>query len=174
MFEDSFSKQYVKKFWEKGVIVDRIKVGYRTSNTGPMISKLFEDPESINQTLDLGKNLVENPIRISRFINQNEPVNINLYKKIAIETVNILSEKYSFCSISPHINKILIHGRYIVEHVQKIGFGPGITSEQSQEGCNKKIRKIKEDFTRKTSFKDNTEDIASRLLAISDPLLNLI
>ena len=88
MFEDSFSKQYVKKFWEKGVIVDRIKVGYRTSNTGPMISKLFEDPEFLNQTLDLGKNLVENPIRISRFINQNEPVNINLYQKIAIETVN--------------------------------------------------------------------------------------
>ena len=172
--EADFAKKYVEKFWEKGAIVDRVKVGYGTTNTGPMIDRLFTSPNFIANALDLDLDLVENFIKISDFLNSKTIIDIDEYKRISIKILKILRSKYKFVSIYPHIHKILVHGSLIVECLQSSGFGPGYYSEQSQEGLNKRIRLFKDKFARKTSFKDNLMDIAIRLFCSSDQYINRI
>lgn len=148
--ETVFANQYVEKFWEKGAIVDRIKVGYGTTNTGPMIDRLFSDPNFISDTLELDNELVINLIKISDLLNCKSIICINEYKEISVEILKTLRTKYKFASIYPHIHKILVHGPLIIENLQSNGFGPGYYSEQSQEGLNKRIRQFKEGYARKT------------------------
>ena len=48
---------------------DRVKVGYGTSNTGPMVGKLFKDPQLIATTLNFDSYLVNYLIQISELLN---------------------------------------------------------------------------------------------------------
>ena len=68
----------------------------------------------------------------------------------------------------------MVHGPAIIQNLQAGDFGPGVFSEQSQEGLNKQIRKIREFNARKTSFSDNLRDIGVKLLCLSDPFLSSI
>ena len=93
---------------------------------------------------------------------------------MATKSHKILRTKYNFVSIYPHIHKILTHGPSIIMNLQSGDFGPGAYSEQSQEGLNKQIRKIREFNARKTSLIDNLKDIAIKLFCLSDPFINSI
>ena len=96
-----------------------------------MVTKIFEKPDFIAQTLGLDLVLVKGLIKISSLLNRLKPVNIQEYKKTASDCIEILTKRYNYFSITPHIHKIVIHGTEMVAHIQKSGFGPGITSEQS-------------------------------------------
>ena len=141
--ETKFKNSYIENFWEKGAIVDRVKVGYGTSNTGPMVDKLFKDPNFISATLNIDLGLVEDFIKISELLNSKDKIDLTVYMELANNCIKILRSKYSFISIYPHIHKILVHGPSIIQILQAWDFRPGVFPEQSQEGLNKQIRIIR-------------------------------
>lgn len=95
---------------------------------------------------------------------------------------------YPRFTFSPTVHKILYHGHDYIDNFPSIPLGNikivisknfpkftvniilGSLSEEPQEARNKHFKKYRSDFSRKTSRKDNLEDIFNRFLISSDPI----
>lgn len=66
----------------------------------------------------------------------------------------------------------LAHASSIVSEFND-GFGLEQLSEEGLEACNKHARRYRERLSRKFTFEDNINDIFTRLMSQSDPLLTL-
>ena len=66
-----------------------MKVGYGTSNTGPMVDKLFKDPNFISATLNIDLGLVEDFIKISELLNSKDKIDLTVYMELANNCIKI-------------------------------------------------------------------------------------
>lgn len=164
--------RYKEFFWtEYKAIIDQVKPGFGTSNTGPMIDRVLGSSKKLAEILEIDEELVSSTFDIIKITQSSLKPDINEFIIICKRFYNTYLAKYSsFSSLFPHIHKVLVHGEAAI---QSFAVGQGVLSEQSQEAINKTIRNVRLKNTRKTSYADGLFDLANYLYAMSDPVVNL-
>ena len=169
---DSIEKRAVsirQKFRkEYGIIVDGVKPGFGTTNTGNTARKFFENPKKTSEITGLNEELIDRCDTILRVISSGYPIDVTAFKKYALDTARLYVRFYEWYPMPASVHKILLHGSQAIE----IAVLPiGMLSEEAQESRNKDFRKFRTSKSRKTSRKDNLQDVFNQMILTSDPVL---
>jgi hypothetical protein len=94
-----------------------------------------------------------------------------MFDRLAKELFGILtSPPLNVFPMSQSVHRFLCHGKHFIENFE---LPIGALSESALEARNKYNRKAREFHARKTSMKDNVQDVFHHLLCTSDPYLYL-
>ena len=153
-----------------GLVVDLPKSGGSgTSNDGNTARKFFKLFDITSDITKVDKDLIKKIYVILCTISSGYEINTEEFKRFSLETYDLYIKKYKWYYMPQSLHKLLIHGSDIIENFH---LPIGLLSEESQEARNKDFRNFRERFTRKISRKLTNEDIMSRLLCSSDPLIS--
>ena len=95
-----------------------------------------------------------------------------MYNRLAKELFGLLSSPP--CNAHPmsqSVHRFLVHGKAFIDHFE---LPIGALSESALEARNKYNRGAREFHARKTSMKDNVQDVFHHLMCTSDPYMYLI
>lgn len=152
-----------------GLLVDVVKVNSGTTNDGNTASSLLGDKnrKKFAQILEIEEWLVDDLHNVLVAISCDLYIDSakfgNYCKKIAEKYV----ATYEWLPMAGTIHNILIHGKDIIENS---ALPIGMLSEQAAESRNKFWRSDREN-TRKVDRKKTMQDLFSRALESSDPVL---
>lgn len=164
---DSYKKSFYQLTKSR---IDAVKVGYGTSNTGPNIKRAMNDPKNLSEILKFEIKFVENVVELYSMLGSFDKPNHDRWYNCVNDVFLYWKSNFShFMSISPSMHKILVHGW---DMINLRDMGPGFYSEESQERINKKLRDVRQNNTRKSSYKNMMEDMASYIYLSTDPIVN--
>ena len=99
--------------------------------------------------------------RLLRVMSSGSPVKLDEYQATCTELYTLLITELSFVSITPTLHKLLAHSGEIIELNGCRGLKS--LSEEGVEKCQKKIREVRQNLSRKCGQKENTSDCLKRL-----------
>lgn len=170
MYVQHRSNLIKKSFKEKlGLIIDKPKPGYGSTNDGNTARRFFENPELSAEITGLDVTLLKNFSFLLRALSSGYDINIEAFEKLARETRSLYLHNYSWYYMPPTVHKILVHSTDIIKHYM---LPIGQLSEEAQEARNKDCRRFREHHTRKNSRVNSNNDLLSMLLITSDPVIN--
>ena len=147
---------------------------YRRENRDLIISNL---PEQHRETL---RKVMLMFSVICRVMSSKREVNIDAYKSYCTELYLVLINDFPrqfhrhlpgpWISITPSVHKLLGHSWELMQNNDSHGLGS--LDESGLEGCNKILRSIRTNLSRKVSQTLNLVDTLDRMWTSSDPLLN--
>ncbi|XP_050518510.1 uncharacterized protein LOC126892818 [Diabrotica virgifera virgifera] len=154
---------------EMGLLVDKPKPGYGSSNDGNTARRFFGDPETSSKITGVNKDLISRFKVILATISSRHKIKVEPFKIYCLDTATRFTELYPWYNMPTAVHKILIHSAEIISYaILPIGqFG-----EEAQEARNKDIKRYRESFSRKFSRQKNMEDVFHRLLISSDPYIS--
>lgn len=152
-----------------GLLIDVVKQGKGTTNTGNTARKFFSNPQLSAQITGVDENLIARFSTILKCISSNQKIHIGKFKEYCLETAKIYSNLYGWYYMPVSVHKILIHGAAFIEQAV---LPIGQLSEEAQEANHKLFRKYRECHSRKHSRKSNNEDVLNYLLLASDPVVS--
>ena len=142
----------------RGIIVEQVPEQYRESfgrygQSLATILRVLSCKEKVN--VDIMKDFCTD---LYLFLLKNFPPQDSKKKKTNTET---------WLSITPTLHKVLAHSWELIE----LNNGEGLASldESGMEGCNKVLRRIRTNLSRKNSQESNLTDTIRRLWTESDP-----
>lgn len=150
------------------ITVDVVKQGSGTTNDGNTARKFFSDPEKTALATGVDTELIRRFSSILQAITSGYKIDCDKFSKYGKETAGLYVKKYSWHYMPPTVHKVLIHG---AEIIRSFLVPIGQLSEEALEAGNKDFRNTRLYHARKTSRKDNCEDILHYLLANSDPAI---
>jgi len=151
-----------------GLIVDRVKTGYGTSNDGNTARKFFRNPEISADITKIDVNLIRNFAIILAILSSCHKINVLTFKTLLKKTFNLYVEKYPWYYMPVTVHKILIHACDVIE---QNNIPVGYLSEEALEARHKEIRKYRLNHSRKSSREASNKDVLKRLLLSSEPLI---
>jgi len=151
-----------------GLIVDRVKTGYGTSNDGNTARTFFRNPEISAEITKIDVNLIKNIALILATLSSCHKINMLTFRKLLSDTHALYLEKYVWYYMPVTVHKILIHGCDIIN---QINIPVGFLSEEALEARHKEIRKFRLNHSRKSSREFSNKDVLKRLLLSSEPLI---
>jgi len=154
---------------ELGLIVDRPKPGYGSTNDGNTARRFFENSAISTLITGLNERIIKRFHIILQTISCGYDINVNNYKEYALETARMFVSEYSWYNMPTTVHKLLIHGPQIIASAL---LPIGQLSEEAQESRNKDIKKYREGFSRKCSREKTMEDVLNWLLVSSDPYIS--
>lgn len=154
---------------QMGLIVDRVKTGYGTSNDGNTARRFFRNPEKAAHITNINIDLIKNFSLILRILSCGYEINVDTFKNLLKETYNLYMTNYSWYYLPPTVHKVLIHGCDIIK---SLSLPIGLLSEDALECRHKEIRKFRKENSRKNSRCNNIRDVFIRMLLSSEPLIN--
>lgn len=152
-----------------GLIVDKPKQGYGSSNDGNTARRFFENSAISSAITGVDENIILSFRNILLVLSSGFKINCEKFKLYAITVAKNFVRLYPWYFMPTTLHKILIHS-YIV--ISSAILPIGQLSEEAQEARNKDIRNYREGFSRKFSRTQNMEDIFYRLLVSSDPYIS--
>lgn len=154
---------------EMGLIVDKPKPGFGSSNDGNTARRFFNNAEMSAQITGLDVTIIKEFDVILRTLSSGFEINLVEFKKFCLETRKHYLSLYSWYYMPATVHKILIHSTEVI----KAALLPiGQLSEEAQEARNKDCRRFREYNTRKCSRVATNRDLLSMLIITSDPLIN--
>ena len=159
-----------------------------TSTTGNTARVLLHRRENRELIVSLLPEKYRNTLRkvmlmfsvICRVMSSKGDINIDAYKSYCTELYLVLIKDFPrqfdkhlpgpWISITPTVHKLLGHSWELMQNNDNHGLGS--LDESSLEGCNKILRSIRTQLSRKVSQTLNLVDCLDRMWASSDPLLN--
>jgi len=169
-FEDK-KKDIIRKFKEIGLIIDKVKVGYGTSNDGNTARRFFNDYDRSAFITGLNKDLLYRFHVILRTISIGLEIDIQKFRQYCFDTRKLYLELYPWFNMPMTVHKILTHGADIAEHCI---LPLGQMSEEASEAKNKEMRKVREGYTCKKSRHRTNYDVMRYMLAASDPHITFL
>jgi len=166
------NKERIQREFRKslGLIIDRVKTGYGTSNDGNTARKFFRHPEIAADITKIDIALIKNFSTILRVISSFHKVNTIAFKELLKETFDIYLANYSWYYMPQTVHKILVHGCDIIQNTNiPIGF----LSEEALEARHKELRGFRLNHSRKTSRTNSNKDVFQRMLLSSEPSITL-
>lgn len=154
-----------------GIVVDKVKPGFGTTNTGNIAKRFFSQPDIVAEILQLPIQLVNNFSIITRLLNLQIPLNWKNVTPLLQNTKKLWIEHLSWFPMPPSIHKVL-------EHAPQIGLSTQLTfgelSEDCGEAAHKVIPRTRMDSIRKNSKIKGMEDLMVHLLLRSSPTISTI
>lgn len=153
---------------EMGLIVDRPKPGFGSTNDGNTARKFFQSPQKSADITGLDERIITRFSVILRALSSGYDVNIEQFEKYAEETRELYLSLYSWYYMPVTLHKILFHAGDIIRNC----WVPiGQLSEEAHEALNKNYRRFREHNTQKISRIATNKDLLRMLLISSDPLI---
>lgn len=158
-----------KKFkLELGLIVDRPKPGFGSTNDGNTARKFFLKPQTSANITGLDETLITKFSVLLQALSSTYEINLDKFEKYADDTRKLYLSLYSWYYMPVTVHKILFHATDIIRHcIVPIGQ----LSEEAQEALNKNYRRFREHNTQKKSRIATNKDLLRMLLISSDPLI---
>ena len=154
-----------------GIVVEKVKQGFETTNTGNTVKRFFSHPNVVAQILQLPEELIMNFSVITRLLNLQIPLNWNYVVPLLNRTKMLWREHLPWFPMSPSIHKVL-------EHAPNIGVATQLSLGELGEDCgeatHKVIRRTRSENIRKMSKVKGIEDLMLHLLARSSPSISVI
>ncbi|XP_076660390.1 uncharacterized protein LOC143363727 [Halictus rubicundus] len=154
-----------------GLVVDCPKPGYGSSNDGNTARRFFHNPEVSATITGLDEKLIKRFHVILQVVSSGHKIDISKFKEYTIETARTFVELYPWYYMPTSMHKLLIHGPQIITSSL---LPIGQMSEEAQEASHKHVKRIREDFSRKSSRTKTMEDVFLRLMVTSDPYISSI
>lgn len=163
-------KHIQKEFYEKlGLIVDKPKPNYGSSNDGNTARRFFQNYEISSDITGINKNLIKRFYHILVAMSSGFEINVELFRSYCLKTAALYVRLYPWYYMPTSIHKILIHSSDIME---RFIVPIGVLSEEAQECRNRDIKRIRQYNSRKCSRKATMSDLFNRLLISSDPCIS--
>ncbi|XP_078051617.1 uncharacterized protein LOC144477751, partial [Augochlora pura] len=140
---------------ELGLIVDRPKQSFGSSNDGNTARRFFENDNISARITGVNVTLIKRLHVILQAISSGFDINVKKFKEYALETTKQIVILYPWYYMPTSMHKILIHGPEIIATAL---LPIGQMSEEAQEATNKYIRKFRQHFARKCFRNKNLED----------------
>lgn len=154
-----------------GLIVDRPKPGYGSSNDGNTARRFFENANISAEITGVDENLIHRFHVILQAISSGYDIDEEKFKDYCVNTARLFVALYPWYYMPTSVHKVLMHGAEIVKYAL---LPIGQLSEEAQESRNKDIKNYRLHHSRKCSRESNMRDIFYRLLVSSDPFLSSI
>jgi hypothetical protein len=162
------------KFWRQlNIRLFVVKPGQGSSNNGNTARIFFKkDPNLTAAILKIDPKVISLfASLLDMFNDPNQKPCSNMFDRLAKELFGILtSPPLNVFPMSQSVHRFLCHGKHFIENFE---LPIGALSESALEARNKYNRKAREFHARKTSMKDNVQDVFHHLLCTSDPYLYL-
>lgn len=159
-----------KKFRnEIGLIVDRPKPGFGSSNDGNTARRFFENAEVSASITGIDINIIRKFRNIMCIISSGYEINLELFKSYLHDTAKLYVKEYPWYPMPTTVHKILMHGQQVIKNAL---LPIGQLSEEAQEAMNKDFKNFRQGYSRKMSRVKTNEDILHWLLLSSDPLIS--
>lgn len=152
-----------------GLVVDRPKPGYGSSNDGNTARRFFENSPKVSLITGVNERLMERFHAILQVISSGRNIDVEKYKEYALETARMYVAEYPWYNMPTAVHKLLMHGSQIIASAS---LPIGQLSEEAQEARNKDIKKYREGFSRKCSRERTMQDVLNWLLVSSDPYIS--
>lgn len=152
-----------------GLIIDRPKQGFGSTNDGNTARTFFKNYEKSAEITGLDKNLILKFSVILQALSSGHEIDISKFEKYAKETKDLYLNVYPWFYMPVTVHKILVHGSEIIKSC-KIPIGQ--LSEDAQEARHKDCRRFREFHTPKISRESTNKDLLRMLLISSDPVVN--
>lgn len=121
-----------------GLIVDKPKPGFGSSNDGNTARRFFENVEVVSNITKIDKQLITKFHVILQTLSSGFDINTDRFKEFALTTARLFVTLYPWYDMPSTIHKILIHG---FEVIKSFCLPIGQLSEEAQEARNKDIKK---------------------------------
>lgn len=166
IFEEN-KKQIQIKFKSKmGLLVDKPKPGFGSTNDGNTARRFFNNPQLSAEITGIDKTLIESFQIILRVLASGCKINTTKFKVLLNQTRELYLKLYNWYYMPSTVHKILVHGCDVIEFFD---LPIGQLSEEALEARHKEIRKIRLGHTRKMSRIKTNTDLIKMLLITSDP-----
>jgi len=152
-----------------GLIVDRPKPGFGSTNDGNTARRFFENAIISASITGVDENLINRFYVILQVISCGHDIDLLKFEEYAVATARKFVELYPWYYMPTSVHKLLIHGQKIIASAL---LPIGQMSEDAQEAMNKYIKRFREDFSRKCSRVKTMEDVFLRLMITSDPYIS--
>lgn len=152
-----------------GLVVDRPKPGYGSSNDGNTARRFFENSPKVSLITGINERLMERFHAIVQVISSGRNIEVEKYKEYAVQTARMYVAEYQWYNMPTAVHKLLMHGSQIIASA---ALPIGQLSEEAQEARNKDIKKYREGFSRKCSRERTMQDVLNWLLVSSDPYIS--
>lgn len=164
------SNEIKKSFKEKlGLIIDKPKPGYGSTNDGNTARRFFQNPQLSAEITGLNEDLIKNFSFLLRALSSGYEINLEKFENLARETRSLYLQHYSWYFMPPTVHKILVHSKDIIKHfILPIGQ----LSDEAQEARNKDCGRFRQHHSRRCSRISTNIDMLSMLLITSDPVIN--
>jgi len=156
---------------EMGLLVDKVKTGYGTSNDGNTARRFFNNIELSSKITGVDIDLIKSFALILSIISSGYNVHVENFKNLLRNTFKLYIELYPWYYMPATVHKVLVHG---AEIVAKSVLPIGMLSEDALEATHKVIRKARLEHTRKCRRKDTNRDLMVYLLIYSEPILSTV
>lgn len=161
----------IKKFKTIGLIIDKVKPGFGTSNDGNTARRFFKDCKTTAEITGLDEALIQRLSVILKVLSSEFEINPDKFQEYCAETRNLYLTLYSWYIMPVTLHKILVHGAEIIRNCV---IPIGQMSEEASEAQNKLIRKIRLGHTCKISRVRTNLDLMKYILVSSDPYITLL
>ncbi|KAK4883251.1 hypothetical protein RN001_006570 [Aquatica leii] len=126
---------------ELGLIIDKPKPGYGSSNNGNTARRFFENAAVSSEITGIDIEVIKRFRTILRAMSSRYTIDLPRFQAYTLESAHLFVEKYSWYCMPPTIHKVLIHGPIIIETAL---LPIGQLSEEAQEANNKIVNNVKE------------------------------
>lgn len=155
---------------EMGLVVDKVKTGYGTSNDGNTARRFFANIERSAQITGVDKVLIKNFSIILRTLSCAFEINVANFEALLKETALLYIKLYPWYYMPATVHKILIHG---IDYIKHSTIPIGMLSEEAIESNHKIIRSARLRHTRKRSRIDSNMDLLVYLILQSEPSISM-
>lgn len=152
-----------------GLIVDKPKPGYGSTNDGNTARRFFSNVNLSSSITGVDKELITKFSIILRTIASGKKINIVKFGQLLDETRTLYLKLYDWYYMPSSVHKLLVHGKDII---QNFDIPIGKLAEDALEARHKEIRKFRLSHSRKTSRVNTNRDIMTSLLITSDPFIS--
>jgi len=126
-----------------GLIVDKLKPGFGSSNDGNTSRIFFENSAIVSEILQVNYNLMYPFHVILQTVSSGYDINVEKFKEYCVETANLFCSLYPWYPMPTSVHRILIHSS---EVINSFLVPIGQLSEEAQEARNKDIKKFRCNF----------------------------
>lgn len=165
------NKKRIQELFQKemGLLVDKPKPGFGSTNDGNTARRFFEDAATSSKITGIDEELITRFRIILLTISSGYSIKIELFKTYCQDTAKRFIDLYPWYNMPTSVHKILFHSSEIIAHFM---LPIGQLGEEAQESRNKDIKRYREFHSRKFSRTQNMEDMFCNLLVSSDPLIS--
>lgn len=164
-------EEIIKQFKGIGLIIDKVKPGFGTSNDGNTARRFFKDFHVTADITGLDETLIYRLSIILKVISSGYEIDPQKFQEYCDETTILYLNLYNWYIMPVTLHKVLIHGTDIIKN-SIIPIGQ--MSEEASEAQNKEIRKVRLGHTCKVSRVRTNFDLLKYLFVSSDPHITLL
>lgn len=165
------NKKRIQELFQKemGLLVDKPKPGFGSTNDGNTARRFFEDADTSSKITGIDKELITRFRTILLAISSGYSIKVKLFKNYCLNTARRFIDLYPWYNMPTSVHKILFHSSEIISYFM---LPIGQLGEEAQESRNKDIKRYREFHSRKFSRMENMQDMFCNLLVSSDPLIS--